>query len=473
MLWGVWPFPEPRYGASYRLLDRKGFAVDYDMRPATGRSTFWTDLFMVLTTITPQPDYLYAWWLPGAFSELGPAQDIPSRLAYGDVRSEGGQSYHKGTYAHESGHNFGLYHTAKLTLDPDIGWDVLRPNGRLNFGHVQPKTDDNTMNRSGRVDDVTWISASTYEAVIVLFSGPVGPGSPPSPATVLAVPVSSDAASIEPMLEVTRDGWPVTPGSVGSAVLRVLDAQMVELYSTQFEPSVSRGRGLTPVPDEPAVSLVEVPALAAAQYVELQREGLRHDVVTRSLNAPAVTILSPQAGALLDASTIISWTAVDADGDALLAYVQYSHDAGSSWIPLEVRLLGTQMQFDPAWLPGSQGGTGSIRVLVSDGFNTTAASVDNLTLGLNRAPEVVIDQPEDGSQHLAGANVMLIGTVRDPEDGPLPEANVSWYSDRDGFLGNGFILNVTTLSVGAHVIELRAVDSQSLQGIASVTVAVQ
>ena len=68
---------------------------------------------------------------------------------------------------------------------------------------------------------------------------------------------------------------------------------------------------------------------------------------------------------------------------------------------------------------------------------------------------------------------MLSGYAWDPEDGPLPDASLTWESDRDGFLGDGDELVVTTLSSGRHVITMTATDSDGQADQVSVSIAVQ
>jgi hypothetical protein len=63
----------------------------------------------------------------------------------------------------------------------------------------------------------------------------------------------------------------------------------------------------------------------------------------------------------------------------------------------------------------------------------------------------------------------LLGYAEDPEDGILPDAALSWYSNRDGFLGTGGQVLVT-LSYGQHVITLRTIDSDGNTATASVNV---
>ncbi len=78
-------------------------------------------------------------------------------------------------------------------------------------------------------------------------------------------------------------------------------------------------------------------------------------------------------------------------------------------------------------------------------------------------PVVDIDAPEDGSN--PPEPVTLMGHASDPEDGVLSGNSLAWYSDIDGFLGNGESVTVTLSRppgpcTGAnHLITLRATDS--------------
>jgi len=61
------------------------------------------------------------------------------------------------------------------------------------------------------------------------------------------------------------------------------------------------------------------------------------------------------------------------------------------------------------------------------------------------------------------------------EEGPLSDAALSWWSDRDGLLGRGpvVVLGGDTLSVGVHVVTLLATDTTGGEGSASASVAVE
>ncbi len=77
----------------------------------------------------------------------------------------------------------------------------------------------------------------------------------------------------------------------------------------------------------------------------------------------------------------------------------------------------------------------------------------------NQAPSVQITAPSSGASIAVGDTLLLIGSASDPEDGALAGASLTWSSSRDGALGSGDTLRVTTLSVGLHTITLHATDS--------------
>ena len=66
-----------------------------------------------------------------------------------------------------------------------------------------------------------------------------------------------------------------------------------------------------------------------------------------------------------------------------------------------------------------------------------------------------------------------VGVAYDPEDGLLPAANLSWTSDRDGFLEPGRQVKLERLSLGNHVLTLTVTDSQGRTVTAQVTKRVQ
>jgi hypothetical protein len=73
-------------------------------------------------------------------------------------------------------------------------------------------------------------------------------------------------------------------------------------------------------------------------------------------------------------------------------------------------------------------------------------------------PSLVITSPADGSQVTVGSNFQLQATATDPEDGNRA-AFVQWYSDRDGYLGQGAPLTANLSSGGDHLITAEVTDT--------------
>jgi hypothetical protein len=214
-------------------------------------------------------------------------------------------------------------------------------------------------------------------------------------------------------------------------------------------------------PDHPALARVEV---------QCEEETLADRQASEY--PPTVRVAAPNGGETWASGTqTIAWEAGDADGDELHFLVQVSADDGATWTTLASDLTATSLSFDTALLAGSD--RARVRVVASDGLLTAQdASDEPFTVAL-KPPQVAVDWPTDGRSFRPGEVVMLSGYAWDPEDGPLPDASLSWESDRDGFLGDGDELVVTMLSSGRHVITLSATDSDGQADQASVSIVVQ
>jgi hypothetical protein len=81
-----------------------------------------------------------------------------------------------------------------------------------------------------------------------------------------------------------------------------------------------------------------------------------------------------------------------------------------------------------------------------------------ITLGSQKPAVTIISPVNRLTQNVF--NIKLEGKAADFEDGVLPAGSLTWLSNIDGELGHGYSLNIERLSVGKHIITLRAEDSE-------------
>lgn len=93
----------------------------------------------------------------------------------------------------------------------------------------------------------------------------------------------------------------------------------------------------------------------------------------------------------------------------------------------------------------------------------------------NKAPDVRINSPDDGSTFSAGESIAFTGEAYDYEDSnrtsePMPENSLVWTSDIDERIGTGSSFVKSDLSAGYHVITLTATDSLGKEGTDSISI---
>jgi hypothetical protein len=192
-----------------------------------------------------------------------------------------------------------------------------------------------------------------------------------------------------------------------------------------------------------------------------------------SPNAPMVQVMYPNGGEVLAGESFpVGWSAEDADGDPLTFAVLYSSDGGNGWLTLATGIRETSYIVDAGLLAGSEAAL--IRVLASDGVNTTSDQSDAAFTLQGRGPQVSILRPTEGTHFVPDDMLVLAGGAYDPEDGSLGDAALIWQSDRDGQLGNGALLTLAArdLTPGLHQVTLKASDSDGMVGSANVSILV-
>ncbi|MGD2178680.1 MAG: PPC domain-containing protein, partial [Anaerolineae bacterium] len=234
----------------------------------------------------------------------------------------------------------------------------------------------------------------------------------------------------------------------GDHMLRLVDGTGSTLYEQSF--------GLVAGHDEAAGSplFLIVPDQVGLQRLEVLHGGTVLYAVDATPSAPDLT-LHPVAG-ILPEELVVSWTAYDADEDALSADVSLSQDGGTTWQPLTVGVAGSQSAFDTSLWPET--GQGMLRVQVSDGFNTAMDVTGPFTI-TGKAPVVYITAAANGDIFAPGWPALFSANGFDAEDGSLSGEALEWTSNRDDELGVGSQVIATDLSLGWHEITVTATDS--------------
>ncbi len=92
---------------------------------------------------------------------------------------------------------------------------------------------------------------------------------------------------------------------------------------------------------------------------------------------------------------------------------------------------------------------------------------------MNEAPTAVITAPENNLVISTGQAVLLSAEASDKEDGSIQGSKMVWTSDRDGELGAGGSISVSSLSPGAHTITLTVADSKGAASSESIVITIE
>jgi hypothetical protein len=177
---------------------------------------------------------------------------------------------------------------------------------------------------------------------------------------------------------------------------------------------------------------------------------------------PAVQIIAPPDGWTFAHTYPISFrgSAVDSiDGDISFNLTWESSEDGD---------FGSGETFSYS---GLSTGTHTIKAWVIDSHANYAEDTVEILIVAGTPPTVTITAPADGSIHNEGDTVTFTGTAVDDEDGDL-SAEIQWESDADGYLGKGASVPIDTLTPGTHIITAYVFDSETLSGVATITIVI-
>jgi hypothetical protein len=457
-----------------------------------------------------KPDFIYG-WLPGnPYSGNGKAIGIPGDAAFGNTQL----SRFQRTFAHEIGHLVGLTHNSAT-----VGTTGIDVEHHLLDTEVLPQTFPSTkfdVMVAGKLTKDAFVTQASFNTFLSSAKVACAPGAPSapwggeddSPGSMLRVSGEilhgPGTVTLDPIVRI--DSHTATSDDPSGDLLIVArNAAGVPLWEVRADTQRTREpcgqqEGMPPVRD---ASPFHVLIPQGAGNAEAADEIASVDVVrvatgallatrTQSASAPIVEILSveavagvtePQAGGHapggpgpaqpLSGLVRVTWSASDADGDALSHFLFYSPDNGLSWLPIAVRLVESLFEFDAQTIPSTLGLNAKFFVRSSDGFQSTDSPVfEAAALGGGTPPDVHLLTPNDGSIHRQHSTVLLHGSGWDLEDQYLPESAVSWVSSLDGALGLGRLLAITALSPGVHTITVTGIDSTGMSSSREVAITV-
>jgi hypothetical protein len=279
------------------------------------------------------------------------------------------------TLVHEFGHSVGLRHS--FSSIGAIGYRRLAGN-RFD---VYEETTIDIMEPDGKGQ---WISPLTWNALLTGFAGPA------------AMPLARRAQGGRLGDEAAGEGSLVDSGpvTVVSGVVRGERAEVVSVLHTsgrrpparavasplgevQARDETGRFMSSAPIssvpapPDEGTFFTVILPGAAPAEIAVVTPDGRNAARLGRTQTSPRVDI-APIARTKAGEPLHLSWRATDADGDRLAATILLRQGKG----PWQVAAVNREASSATIVLEegSKRGGPMTIRLLVSDGLNTTVAS---------------------------------------------------------------------------------------------------
>ncbi len=385
-------------------------------------------------------------------------------------------------FAHEIGHNLGRHHVncpqgVPADLDPNWPYGFCRANDFSRDGYLGwDARSDQVVDLFDRSDIMSygwlgggvpaWVSDYTYNAFYQKLNTGVNlrQVAPSQGERLLISGVITPAVPTATMDYVYRFTNPYYQDASGgvSYTLQLQDitgrALVTDTFSADPEMAASAA-----IPYQRAL-----PYFPQAARVVLKRGATVLATRVASANPPTVTVTYPNGGETLSGTVTLAWRASDADGDALEYAVQYSADGGATWQPVVVGWTVPTYTVDMTRLPG--GTQALLRVAASDGFYTAYGQSNGVFSVPRQRPTVLMLSPLDASEHVPGRPVVLSGYAFDQGLHDITGTSLTWTSDRDGVLGTGEQIEVSTLSRGLHTLTLTATDSQGLTGTSSVQV---
>jgi hypothetical protein len=399
------------------------------------------------------------------------------------------------TLAHELGHNYGRFHIDQTASQPGCGghqparpYQLDYPYDHCTIGTntgpaaifgfdpitkavIPPQTGD-LMTYAG----LTWSSGFTWDAIFGQVPGAAAapPAATPSrqPPQVLLVrgliDLSSNSVAFHTFYLLNNtDVDPAKLASDLSAASGMAAGNPYQLILRNSAGIGLRTNNLLLFPGArdfgEQIGFVQFSPFDPLTYrVQVAYNGAVIGERVVSPHAPAIAISSLSLDAANQLITL-AWNATDADGDPLVFTVQYSADNGTTWNTLKLDCVWQSVTLSSKLLRGST--TARLRVLASDGLNTSIATSSAFTIP-KHAPQVMVQGLLPGQRVAYGSFARLTGLALDAEDGSLTGLNLQWQLlGPTPQSGSGVALPLTGISPGAYTAILSANDSDDMDGV--------
>ena len=405
------------------------------------------------------------------------------------------------TMVHEIGHNYGRKHIDcgdPKRPDPnypypedmlDFGYSLNHPD--LHFGFdplrmepISPLSTKDFMSYCGP----KWYSDYTWKAIFNNTRDPVYV--PPPPTTASA---TGDIVRIAGLINAENGSgsldyaWAVSPEMASASQWQswsnlLAQAQTLQSAGSRYHiqligdggqvladqdielDEIEDGEEQGPTPFE---VVMDGPAEAVAR-IQLMEDQTVLASLYPGTGEPSIVIDLPAGGTMVGDEITIRWTASDPDGDQLFYTIQYSANGGDGWVPLLANYGGTgsaneSITLDISAEAGTDGASGLVRVLTSDGYNTAMATSQPFTVA-RRRPFAAISNPGIGHIVAISRTVTLQGYASDPEDGIIADDLFVWSTGQ-----RGQTADIIGLAPGPQTIQLTVTDADGLDSSTSVS----
>jgi len=290
-----------------------------------------------------------------------------------------------------------------------------------------------------------WISPYNYRKVFDCLT-PLPPPPEPRPGLI--------DKSVHVLLVRFPDRWtrvelplvprrPPLPTPIGETPTRVVlhdaDRRVLATVPANLHPSSLEGDL-----QELDWLVAEVPVLPTAVSLDVMIDGKTVFREKLSGTTPVLEVKWPSADELRDGRGELTWTAKERV-DYIV--VRTTCDGGESWIAYV--LPGEKQSLDLRTGLLRPGLKCAIEVLALRGYNSARAVSESFTV-VRRRTALLIVSPSNGRVLSRGDRLRLEAISY------APNAQITWFSDLDGKLGEGAFILAPLLQPGRHVIEARS-----------------